>query len=292
MRFCRMTFVIVRLKDFTGWMIKYALQAPGRTHRYDGFALGMYRAVLQARDSWIASRPDLPAHFLQKLLFADTDITRLANVAMRKSQFLQDTISARSEIYLDAGSASSRQDISVHELAHALHSWRRQLHLHWSLYSWDQRCGPFAGGNTSGAGAVGGRPVLSTPDALQKLLLSNARVSGSYVSAADARRWCKHFFKSNNVLEGSKMLKAAVKELHVAGILEMHEGQNAAAEPGGAPAVEEDADDVDDAVEERPRLRGGHITYQFRKRLWSEISTNDEAVARLGRLRVSHDVFP
>ena len=75
---------------------------------------------------------DLEQLIREKLQFADTDIMRLANAQMRMCQY------ARSKTPLPPEEGTpGRVQISIYELAHALHAWKRQIHLHIAHTRWN-----------------------------------------------------------------------------------------------------------------------------------------------------------
>merc|ERR1712216_439134 len=85
----------------------------------------MYQHFLEGIEQFLDENEDLEQLIREKLQFADTDIMRLANAQMRMCQY------ARSKTPLPPEEGTpGRVQISVYELAHALHAWKRQIHLH------------------------------------------------------------------------------------------------------------------------------------------------------------------
>ena len=113
------------------WLCENALPFPA-VHFFDKFALTMYRAFLEGIEQFLDENEELEQLIREKLQFADTDIMRLANAQMRMCQYAR----SRTQLPPEPG-PPRRVEISIHELAHALHAWKRQIHLHIAHTRWN-----------------------------------------------------------------------------------------------------------------------------------------------------------
>ena len=119
------------LRGMMAWMCENALPFPA-VHYFDTCALAKYNAFLKGIEQFLDENEELEQLIREKLQFADTDIMRLANAQMRMCQY------ARSKTPLPPEEGTpGRVQISVYELAHALHAWKRQIHLHIAHTRWN-----------------------------------------------------------------------------------------------------------------------------------------------------------
>ena len=101
-------------------------------HYFDTCALAKYNAFLKGIEQFLDENEELEQLIREKLQFADTDIMRLANAQMRMCQYAR----SRTQLPPEPG-PPRRVEISIHELAHALHAWKRQIHLHIAHTRWN-----------------------------------------------------------------------------------------------------------------------------------------------------------
>ena len=101
-------------------------------HYFDTCAWPMYSAFLKGIEQFLDENEELEQLIREKLQFADTDIMRLANAQMRMCQYAR----SRTQLPPEPG-PPRRVEISIHELAHALHAWKRQIHLHIAHTRWN-----------------------------------------------------------------------------------------------------------------------------------------------------------
>ena len=134
------------LADFFNWMGQVAYDDE-RNHHFDGYALTMLMAVLRAIDDFVNSA-SLNMYFAQKLRWADTDLSRYANACMRMRQFIEYKKRAAHDRSRRASVGMEKPEqvtMGICDLAHALHMWRRQMHVwHGYFIHCDATWPPFA----------------------------------------------------------------------------------------------------------------------------------------------------
>jgi len=96
---------------------------------FDGYAYSMLIEALKAVHDFIEEGGQ-HEFWEQKLLYADTDLDRFTNAAMRMADFAE-RFSGR-----EAPDAPPRRLFRVKDLAHALYNWRRQMRLWHGFYTW------------------------------------------------------------------------------------------------------------------------------------------------------------
>ena len=258
---------IAFLKGLHQWLALNTLPKEAE-HYPDGFATDMLRAMLRACSDYLTANPGLNKLMVEKLLYADSDLHRLANAQMRLCQHCEDLAP-----YEKSTPPSNRVTWSCWELAHAAHNWRRQLAFHFGHY------GPAAVESPNVPS-----DALSADQQLQRLILRNRRCTGSVTTSAmreALKRTLKGSYKNL-----SKAVVEAVNDLAAAGVVEVMETLDtpeAAAEPG----VENDDDDE----EPRRKNRGGWAVKTFRKRTWEQIQGDSDARGRVAALRLGADSF-
>ena len=172
------------LKGMMAWLCENALPFPA-VHFFDKFALTMYRAFLEGIEQFLDENEDLEQLIREKLQFADTDIMRLANAQMRMCQY------ARSKTPLPPEEGTpGRVQISVYELAHALHAWKRQIHLHIAHTKWDAVNGPRPALAT--LRALPATPVSLDDMTCKRILVGIRFKSGAILGTNNARMWVRH----------------------------------------------------------------------------------------------------
>ena len=151
----------------------------------------------EAADAGLSVNP----YFKQKLEFADTDLARYANVAMRMVQFTH----AKSSIP-DADVAHERCEWSVYEVAYALRMWFRQLKWHHGQYLFAAASKPPpADVVMAGVGSV---------DAVDKVArrILNGRFVGEVTTTIVRKTWLKN-------KAAAAAIRAAVARLEEHGLL-------------------------------------------------------------------------
>ena len=144
-------------------------------------------------------------YFVQKLRYADSDVLKMGNVMMRMCQF-NEHLAGRDQPEL-------RTKISLYELAHALHNWRRQMRLHNGFYRSVAEREPNGWGRLSSSLVV---PDLTTSQLCQRVLLQDVRCKGE-VSTSSAREWMKHKLGARGVSDYAGELRTALETLEKEG---------------------------------------------------------------------------
>ena len=262
------------LVDFFGWMGRTCC-AEKRDHHFDKFALPVLRKALQAISDFLQEHHrDVEDPIQQKMRYADTDLARYANAAMRCRQFAE---SMRS----DAGAGTSEdQDVqmSIFDLGHALHIWHRQMCL-WVAFFRSKQVESLGGSkplpNASSRDVV----PLDAEMKLQRVILSNPRCAG-VVSTAMIRPLLKYHFQKEKEKDPAKKIVTAVRKLMTMGILKEIEktqlDQKVQEEKGG----KRKADPL-----------GGHVVLYYRKATWEELLSNPEAQEYIAQLELGANHF-
>ena len=113
------------LIDFFGWMGCVA-SSQDKDHYFDKFALPVLRKALQGISDFLhENHKNVEEPIQQKLCYADTDVARYANAAMRCRQYAE----ARRALALDRMIDEPAVEMTLFDLGHALHIWRRQMCL-------------------------------------------------------------------------------------------------------------------------------------------------------------------
>ena len=199
------------LIDFFGWLGRHA-SSDVRDHHFDGFAYTLFCNVQRAIEDFIQTVGRMPAASQHKLRYHDTDICRYANVIMRCCQYLRSTHSRR------RGRQPSPVgvEMDVFCLAHALHIWRRQMHLWMAFYN-PAKVGVLVGENA---------PPVPVPtetfagnEKLQIAILTNARCRDP-ISVSRVRELLKYFFQNEGVADSAAVVRQVVDDLLQVGLLQ------------------------------------------------------------------------
>jgi hypothetical protein len=306
------------LIDFHNWLGEHAT-SQARSPYYDNFALTMHRKTLEACTDFVNQSQVSSPLFVQKVLFADTDLCRWSNVAMRMVQYLESLA-----CFGHLPAAHARLEMSLYEHAYAIHYCRRQWAIHHGLYLARVSC-------EDDVVAQMPRAELPVPQLTQKLILENPRCKGQ-VNTRDARVWVRNKLMSRGVTEVANVVHDAVQSLHEAGVVKMDEPVARAVVPQAQrvqrrlsqeseepPVVEavvpqgrrvrrrltQASSDGQQPVEEQPpaeqqplvelevtdRLGRGRRVFNFRKNLLLEIQATETAQQRLTVLGVAADHF-
>ena len=262
------------LRGMMAWMCENALPFPA-VHFFDKFALTMYRAFLEGIEQFLDENEDLEQLIREKLQFADTDIMRLANAQMRMCQY------ARSKTPLPPEEGTpGRVQISIYELAHALHAWKRQIHLHIAHTKWDAVNGPRPALAT--LRALPATPV-SLDDMTCKLILADNRfLSGMAFGTHTARKWVRHKLAGKGETDVQSRVHAAIIRAADAGVLRIVPLEEAI-----APRI---ADEPADGNALTPRQHGRRVVY-FQKLPWADIEGSQDAMDFVSAMGLSADKF-
>ena len=192
------------LVDFFGWMGRTCCAAK-RDHHFDKFGLPVLRKALQAISDFLQEHHrDVEDPIQQKLRYADTDLARYANAAMRCRQFAE---SMRSDA--EAGTTGDQDvQMSIFDLGHALHIWHRQMCLWFAFFRSKQ---VESLGGPKPLPSSGSRDVpLDAEMKLQRAILSNPRCAGR-TSTAQLRTILKYHFQKEKEKDPAKKIVAAVR---------------------------------------------------------------------------------
>ena len=258
------------LIDFFGWLGRHA-SSDVRDHHFDGFAYTLFRNVQRAIEDFIETVGRMPAASQHKLRYHDTDICRYANVIMRCCQYLRSTHSHR------RGRQPSPVgvEMDVFCLAHALHIWRRQMHLWMAFYN-PAKVGVLVGENA---------PPVPVPtetfagnEKLQIAILTNARCRDP-ISVSRVRELLKYFFQNDGVADSAAVVRQVVDDLLQVGLLQKTQKRAA----HGSPARE---DGRDGGREQAPEPVRGRACVVCRT-VWEQIQDSPQRMARLARLQLT-----
>ena len=210
-------------------------------------------------------------YFVQKLRYADSDVLKMGNVMMRMCQF-NEHLAGRDQPEL-------RTKISLYELAHALHNWRRQIRLHNGFYKMVAEREPSWGRPSSRLAP----PDLSNNQWCQRFLLEDARCKGRVITSM-AREWVKNKLGTRGVKDYAGELRTAVQALEEEGVLTVIKS------PESPPSRRRRRED--EAVEgEREARRKGRRVWVFEKKPWPEVESNPRARAYVSSLGLGADHF-
>jgi hypothetical protein len=246
--------------DFHNWMCQFCLPAGNeRRARNDTFALVLMDSVLEACTDFLAQRPGLNAHFAEKIAFADSDLAKFANCAMRMTQFCRSRSAVPQE-----NPAHTGAEWTVLDMMYAIRTWHRQLRYHHGIGTLAPQA-PTGNASAFNAGNAAAAE-LSEDDKLLRWILVHPRNQGEQ-SSAQVRLWLK------NKLHGDvkDRIAKAIQRLADDGCVELVE----------SPAGEDGAS----------QRRRGHRVVRFVKKPWRSIWDNADAKALLQRLEVGADAF-
>ena len=194
------------LKNFFNWMGKNA-HADSRDHHFDGFGATMLTAALRAVSDFVEANPDLSEFWVQKLRFADTDLSRYANANMRMRQYAE-------QQYLNVSAEPASVQIGICDLAHALRIWHQQIHSWHGFFvhadaTWPPAPGPrVSPGVTADPGAH-----LDEISQLKRALISNPRIGQADTNSSKTRLALKHYLAKAKLKDPREKLAKAIEGL-------------------------------------------------------------------------------
>ena len=251
-------------------------------HLPDGFASTMMQVALRAAGDFLAETTDVNRYWAQKILFGDTDISRNANVAMRKAQYCV-SLTALPE----REGAAPRHRYDLHEMAVALHGWVRQLHIHHGFYiSRPATAPPRQGRGSDGSDCrTEGAPApeepgqthrqfeasLSKEDWLMRAILK--RPTAGVLATDKLRNPLRAQMRSRGFTEHSKAIAQAAREMRDANLVSF-------VEPG-----------EEEPPKKAMKPKGGWAVIRFTKKSWAAIQNDPTARAKTEQLHLSADCF-
>ena len=254
------------IKSYHEWLCCVSLPTKRRVC-LDNFSQSMWRKVQQAIDEFLRRRAgSLNTYFVQKLRYADSDVLKMGNVMMRMCQF-NEHLAGRAKPEL-------RTKISLYELAHALHNWRRQMRLHNGFYRSVAEREPNGWGRLSSSLVV---PDLTTSQLCQRVLLQDARCKGE-VSTSSAREWMKHKLGARGVSDYAGELRTALETLEKEGVINVTKRRRRDDEGG----------ETEGEARGRPRCRR---VLTFEKKTWPQVEKSARAMACVTSLGLGADYF-
>lgn len=274
------------LIDFFGWMGREASNKTG-DHHFDVFALSVLRKALQAIADFLSDyHEDVEEPIQQKLRYADTDVARYANAAMRCRQFAESKrMAALGQTVGDPG-----VEMTIFDLGHALHIWHRQMCLWFAFYR-SKQVMALASPKLVPDPRSRDVPELDAKLKLQRAILSNPRCSGP-TSTSTLRATLKYFFQKEKEKDPAKKILGAVRGLLKLGILKEVEKAEVDARRGtdhkGAVKrkISKPKDDGKNS-----QSQGGHVVLFYRKCTWEELQPNSEAQEFIAKLQLSSNHF-
>ena len=206
---------------------------------------------------------DLQLDFLirRKLAFANIDVLRLANAAMRMCQFARSKTQIASE-----GNPGERGEISLPELTLAIRCWQRQMALHIAHTKWDAAVNgprPLHQHRLPSAPRQPEPSQLPIEDWTCHLVLGDERCRGE-VDTATARLWVRHKLPKKGHRGVAALVCAAVKRAAEAGVVCL---LGPPAHSGGCPA------------------------FRFRKNTWPQIQAGALSRDFLASIRLDEGSF-
>ena len=224
-------------------------------------------------------------YYLHKLKFWDTDVLKFANVNTRMSAFLKMIPEA---LHCEAGPSSdaASPQITVYDLVHAMHSWKRQILLHKTFYE-SVAPTPAAPIVAMSAGALAGE-ALSVEDLCAKMFLTDRRFVG-VVDTGRVRLWVRNGLLGRGVRDVAPVVAAAARRAAEAGLVEFVTSPEASQEAPsrGSKRSQRDIDGAD-ACEGRAK---GRPVMKIKKRSWADIQGNQSAKDRAAALGLNADFF-
>ena len=181
---------------------------------------------------------------------------------------------ARCALALDRIIDEPAVEMTIFDLGHALHVWRRQMCLWFAFYRSKQvqaLVGPKAVPDVK-------TPGLADLDAkmkLQRVILSNLRCAGP-TSTPHIRSVLKYHFQKEKEEKPAKYVLAAVKDLLKVGILR---GVDKKEVEEQAPKLKDkkSAKSKEATLKSEPRgPPGGHAVLYYQKCAWKDLLTNSE----------------
>ena len=274
------------VKSYHSWHFAENGSEP-QTLELDGHALGMYNAMQQAVNDYIAHQ-SLAAVYVIKLKFAHSDVLRATHKAMRSGQFAG-TFNKTVPLFKESIDARRRK-ANVDEFTAGLHRWRRIMKIHFGSYR-SAAARKLEGSLSSKIAMAEAVSItttsfcnpLSAEEILRQTMLVRAP-GGCCFSSADAREWFRNrrseFFRTDL---GAKV-RAALAELQSAGLIEEMDVSGTVEVQSTARAAKR--------MSKGGMKRGGRPAQFYKKRSAAHVATQDSALAVLKKLRVTLSEFP
>ena len=179
--------------------------------------------------------------------------------------------------------------MTIFDLGHALHIWRRQMCLWFAFYRSKQvqaLVGPKAVPHVKPPGLAD----LDAKMKLQRVILSNPRCAGP-TSTAHIRSVLKYHFQKEKEEKPAKFVLAAVKDLLKVGILQEVDKKEVEEQ---APKLKDkkSAKSKEATLKSEPRgPPGGHAVRYYQTCAWEGLLTNSEAQDMIAKLQLSANDF-
>ena len=257
------------LDEFVDWMAKEVTPHCVRV-ACDRFADGWLQQIQQAVQDFSTTTEGLHAAWEQKLLYADSDILRWANVVRRMRQFLRAKSGVRCR-----GERLELEPLEVREVQYGINAWCRQLQLYGGLMRDSSR----------GVELLGPVTTADPEHLVLSWCLTETKATTQVQSTSVLRKKCKS--KLRNVCGLSTKVRSEDAEGDGA--------KRAKAADGPSSSLVRAVDKLAEAgvVEIVPRSSNkGHQVRDFRKRKWDEVRGSESASAMCQRLRVGPEHFP
>ena len=252
------------LRDFMGWLGEHNMSQERtdviETISLNQFARHWVRVVLEVVREFRDQQTDLSAAWTQKLMYADTDILRWANVVNKMRAFLASKTHLADSVNPFAGT------LDVIDVQYALHAWLRQLEYFSALIEHADQ------GRRAAAASQTSSPPSDEDDQLRimKWIIIDTPDTSEVVTTSSLRKAFKHKLaalggwkrKSRKQPDAAERDEAVLKE---AGLVEWTDAASAG---------------------------GGHKGLSFKTRIWSDILPNESAISLAKKLRVGQDQFP
>ncbi|CAL1129274.1 unnamed protein product [Cladocopium goreaui] len=180
-------------------------------------------------------------------------------------------------------------EMTIFDLGHALHIWRRQMCLWFAFYRSKQvqaLVGPKAVPDVKPPGLAD----LDAKMKLQRVILSNPRCAGP-TSTAHIRSVLKYHFQKEREEKPAKFVLAAVKDLLKVGILQEVDKKEVEEQ---APKLKDkkSAKSKEATLKSEPRgPPGGHAVLYYQTCAWEGLLTNSEAQDMIAKLQLSANDF-
>ena len=180
-------------------------------------------------------------------------------------------------------------EMTIFDLGHALHIWRRQMCLWFAFYRSKQvqaLVRPKAVPDVKPPGLAD----LDAKMKLQRVILSNPRCAGP-TSTAHIRSVLKYHFQKEKEEKPAKFVLAAVKDLLKVGILQEVDKKEVEEQ---APKLKDkkSAKSKEATLKSEPRgPPGGHAVLYYQTCAWEGLLTNSEAQDMIAKLQLSANDF-
>ena len=244
--------------DFFGWLGRHA-SSDVRDHHFDGFAYTLFRNVQRAIEDFIQTVGRI------------TDICRYANAIMRCCQYLRSTHSHRQE----QQPSPVKVEMDVFCLAHALHIWRRQMHLWMAFYN-PAKVAVLVGEKCS-THACADRDLRWKREAADSHS-DKCQMQRPHLCFPGARA-AEVLFQNEGVADPAAVVRQVVDDLLQVGLLQKTQKRAA----HGSPSRE---DGRDGGREQAPEPAPGRACV-VRRTAWEQIQDSPQCMACLARLQLT-----